>query len=266
MAEDYRTEQLDIRGYRVPVQIGGAGEPLLLLHGAGGAGLWTPFHAALAKHFTVYAPAHPGFAGTPLPDWVKSVADLVFHYMDVLDTLGLKRITLAGISLGGWIATEFAATRPDLVARLILLAPIGVRTDTPMPDLFIKEPHEAMSYLFADPNIAAVLRAQAPNADMIAAMWSEQAAVARLIWKRPYNPQLERRLHHIKAPVLLLWGAEDRLVLAEHGRKLQGLIEGSRLVIIKGAGHVAPLEKPQELADAIIAFALSSDSAKAENA
>lgn len=255
MSGSYRTETLDIRGCRVPVLIGGSGAPLLLLHGAGGAGMWTPFHAALAKHFTVYAPAHPGFAGTPLPDWVKSVADLVFHYMDVLDALGLKQITLAGISLGGWIATEFATARPDLVTRLILMAPIGVRPDAPMPDLFIKDPAEAMSYLFADPNIAAMMRAQTPNADMITAMWSEQAAAARLIWKRPYNPQLERRLHHIKAPVLLLWGAEDRLVPVAHGRKLQGLISGSRLEIIQGAGHVAPLEKPQELAGAIIAFA-----------
>lgn len=255
VSENYRTEHLDIQGYRVPVQIGGTGEPLLLLHGAGGAGMWTPFHAALAERFTVYAPAHPGFAGTPLPDWLKSVADLVFHYVDVLEALGLTRVTLAGISLGGWIATEFAVSRPDLVERLILLAPIGVRPDTPMPDLFILEPHEAMSYLFADPNVAAMMRSQAPDANMIVAMWSEQAAVARLIWKRPYNPQLERRLHHINAPVLLLWGAEDRLVPVAHGRKLQGLIAGSQLEIINGAGHVVPLEKPQELADAIIAFA-----------
>lgn len=255
MSEDYRTEELDIRGYRVPVQISGKGEPLLLLHGAGGAGLWTPFHATLAERFTVYAPVHPGFAGTPLPDWLKSVADLVFHYMDVLEALGLKRVTLAGISLGGWIATEFAVSRPDLVERLILLAPIGVRPDRPMPDLFILEPQEAMSYLFADPNIAALMRSQTPTADMIVAIWSEQAAVARLIWKRPYNPQLERRLHHIKSPTLLVWGAEDRLVPPEHGHKLQGLIAGSQLEIIRGAGHVAPLEKPQELAQAIIAFA-----------
>ena len=256
MGENYRTEQLEVRGYRVPVQIGGKGEPLLLLHGAGGAGLWTPFHAALAERFTVYAPVHPGFAGTPLPDWVKSVADLVYHYMDVLNALGLRRITLAGISLGGWIATEFAVTRPDLVQRLVLMAPIGVRPDSPMPDLFILDPQEAPRYLFADPKMAAALRPAAPpSAEMITAMWSEQAAVARLIWKRPYNPQLERRLHHITAPVLLLWGAEDRLVPVAHGRKLQKLIANAQLVVIEGAGHVAPLEKPGEMAQAILRFA-----------
>ncbi|HAD26552.1 MAG TPA: alpha/beta hydrolase [Alphaproteobacteria bacterium] len=252
----YTDEKLTIRGETIPIQIGGEGPPLLLLHGAGGAGIWMPFHAALARHFTVYAPVHPGFAGTDLPDWVQGVDDLAFHYFDLLDALKLSQVTLAGISLGGWIATEMAVTRPERFSRLALLAPVGVKPDRPMPDLFIMEPQEAGAYLFSDPGIAAMMRPDGPpNPDMIVTMWSEQAAVARLMWKRAYGPKLPRRLHHISMPTLLLWGDGDRLVPPEHGEKLKNMLPDATLKIIAGAGHASPLEKPQELADAIIDFA-----------
>ena len=94
-----------------------------------------------------------------------------------------------------------------------------------------------------------------PNPDMIVTMWSEQAAVARLMWKRAYGPKLPRRLHHITMPTLLLWGDGDRLVPPEHGEKLKNMLPDATLKIIAGAGHASPLEKPQELADAIIDFA-----------
>lgn len=255
MAEDYRQETVALADCEVPVQIGGEGPPLLLLHGAGGAGMWLDFHRALARHFTVHAPVHPGFAGTPLPDWVQGADDLAFHYVDVMGALGLTRAVIVGISLGGWIATELAVFRSDLIERLVLVGAVGVRSGHLPPDLFIMEPGEAIPYLFADPAHAAALAPSEISVEVIVRMWSDQAAVARLMWKRPYNPRLRRRLHHIAAPTLVCWGAQDRLLPLAHGEMLAREIPGAQLVVLEGAGHVVPIEKAQELARHIVDFA-----------
>lgn len=252
---NHRAEKLDVRGYTVPMLTGGSGPALLLLHGAGAADRWLEFHDRLARRFTVYAPVHPGFGGTPLPSWVKETEDLALHYVDLIRTLRLDKPLVVGMSLGGWIATELAVFRSDLVAGLVLVGAIGVRPEHPIPDLFIMDPMEAVGYLFADPAKAMALMPQGSAVDGIVRMWEEQAAVARLTWKRPYNPQLRRRLHHVAAPTLLAWGGEDRLIAPEHGRMLAREIEGARFELIEGAGHVVAVEQPVKLAEAIARFA-----------
>lgn len=251
----YREERVDVRGCAVPMLTGGRGPALLLLHGAGGAGRWMEFHERLSACFTVYAPVHPGFAGTPLPSWVKEAEDLALHYVDLIRTLRLDKPLVVGISLGGWIATELAVFRSDLMSGLVLAGALGVRPESPIPDLFIMDPMEAAAYLFADPAKAMALMPQGLAVDAMVRMWEEQAAIARLTWKRPYNPQLRRRLHHICVPTLVLWGAQDRLVGTDHGRMLAREIDGARFELIEGSGHMLSLERPEELAEAIGRFA-----------
>jgi pimeloyl-ACP methyl ester carboxylesterase len=241
--------------YEVLLQIAGSGPPLLLLHGAAGAGMWLELNALLAERFTVFAPAQPGFAGTPLPSWVRGADDVALHTIDLVRTLGLARPVVVGMSLGGWIATEMAVFRPDVVGRLVLVSPIGVKTAEPLPDLFIMEPPEAVPYLFADCSKAIALMPAEPGPDAIVRMWEEQAAVARLAWQRPYNPSLRRRLHMIESPTLLVWGAEDRLVAPAHGAMLAREIPDARLEVVAGAGHAVAIEKPEEVAAKIVAFA-----------
>ncbi len=252
---NYREERIDVRGCPVPMLTGGSGPALLLLHGAGAAGRWLEFHDRLASRFTVYAPVHPGFGGTPLPSWVKETEDLALHYVDLIRTLGLDKPLVVGMSLGGWIATELAVFRSDLIGGLVLVGAIGVRPERPIPDLFIMDPMEAVGYLFADPTKAIALMPQGSAVDGIVRMWEEQAAVARLTWKRPYNPQLPRRLHHVAVPTLVVWGGEDRLIAPEHGRMLAREIAGARFELIEGAGHVVAVEQPAKLAEAIARFA-----------
>jgi pimeloyl-ACP methyl ester carboxylesterase len=234
---------------------GGKGPPLMLLHGPGAAGRWLEFHDRLAQHFTVYAPVHPGFAGTPLPSWVRATEDLALHYVDLIRTLELKKPLVAGLSIGGWIATELAVFRSDLISGLVLVDAIGLRPARPLIDLFIMDPMEAIQYLFADPARAVALMPQAEGVDGIVRMWEEQAAIARLTWARPYNPQLRRRLHHITAPSLVVWGSADCLIPPDHGRMLAREIEDARFELIEDSGHIVALEQPGPLADAIARFA-----------
>ena len=252
---DYKQEQVDVRGCQVPLLTGGQGPALLLLHGPGGAGRWLEFHDRLAEHFTVCAPVHPGFGGTPLPGWVRAAEDLALHYVDLIRILGLKRPLVAGLSLGGWIATELAVFRSDLLAGLVLIDALGVRPERPIPDLFIMDPMESIAFLFADPAKATAMMPQEMGVDAIVRMWEEQAAIARLAWTRPYNPQLRRRLHHITVPTLIAWGGADRLIPPDHGRMLAREIEGARFELIEASGHMAAVEQPGPLAEAITRFA-----------
>ena len=178
---------------------------------------------------------------------------MALHTLDLVHTLGVDSPVLVGLSLGGWIATEMAVLRPRSIARLVLVAPIGVKTEKPLPDLFIMEPFEAVPYLFADVTKAMTLMPAAPTADSVVRMWEEQAAVARLAWHRPYNPSLRRRLHMIECPTLVVWGSEDRFVASAHGEMIAREIAGARLEVIPEAGHALAIEKPEELARRISA-------------
>src|SRR2546423_15559443 len=104
-----RTRMIDLHGRRVQMMEGGEGEPLLYLHSAYGENiLWLPFHQKLAEKFHVIAPAHPGFAQSEGIEEIDSMEDMVFHYVDLLDHLGLEKVNIAGVSLGAWIGAEFA--------------------------------------------------------------------------------------------------------------------------------------------------------------
>lgn len=258
MSAELRSTAVDVRGTEVPYLTGGSGPDLLWLHGAGGSDSWSPAQDLLAERFTVWAPAHPGFAGTPLPDWVRDVHDLAFHYVDLIDALGLRAPVVVGVSLGGWIATDLAVHRPDLLGSLVLVDALGLRPAAPMPDLFIMEPAEAMGVLFnGAPPAPPAGAADVDPVDMIVRMYEEQAASARIMWKRSYDPRLERRLHHLTMPTLVVWGGEDRLLPPAHGERLAELIDGARFEVLPGVGHVVPLEAPDAFARLVTEFALA---------
>src|SRR5947208_5623626 len=120
MAEHTNTK-LAVRGCNITLVRGGAGHPLLLLHGAGGAGAWLPCMADLAARHHVIVPEHPGFGASDTPDWLDTVPDLASFYLDLLDQLDLTGVDLVGFSLGGWIAAELAVRNTRRLASLTLL-------------------------------------------------------------------------------------------------------------------------------------------------
>ena len=103
---EHTNTKLAVRGCNITVMRGGAGRPLLFLHGAGGAGTWLPYMADLAARHDVIVPEHPGFGASDTPDWLDTIPDLANFYLDVLDQLDLKNVDLVGHSLGGWIAAD----------------------------------------------------------------------------------------------------------------------------------------------------------------
>src|SRR6202142_757767 len=96
------TAGIAVKGCRIRVMRGGAGDPLVYLHGASGAS-WLPFLQSLTQKYDVIAPEHPGFGESDAPDWLDTIHDLAYFYLDVLEQLKLRNVHLVGNWLGGWL-------------------------------------------------------------------------------------------------------------------------------------------------------------------
>ena len=99
---------LEINGRKVSVLEDGSGDPTLYLHGFADVHAvtegWMPFHEKLLEGCRLYAPAHPGCAASDEIEYLESIEDLVFHYLEVIDALGLERFDVVGTCVGGWLA------------------------------------------------------------------------------------------------------------------------------------------------------------------
>jgi pimeloyl-ACP methyl ester carboxylesterase len=249
-------EHLDLAGGRVHLLSGGEGPPLLFLHAAGGAGQWHEFHELLASRFTVYAPDHPGFGGTDEFGAVEDMSDLVYHYLDVMNRLGLDRPHVVGGSFGGWLAAELAVAAPHAVGSLTLLSPAGLRLpEHPIADLFLMTPQQLGAALFHDPAKAAGMFPAEPTIDDILAAYRDMSALARFSWT-PFlcNPKLERRLGRVNAPTRVVWPDDDRVVPIAHGHRYAELIAGTELKVVADCGHAMYFERPAEFAAAVTEF------------
>ena len=258
-------EFLELAGGRVHLLRGGAGEPVLFLHAAGGAGAWLPFHEQLAgAGFEVIAPAHPGFSRSDDFPEVETIDDLVYHYLDVLDGLGLARPHVVGASFGGWIAAEVAVHSPHLIGSLTLLSAAGLRLpDHPVADVFLMPPAELAAALFHDPLLVpppatAATAGAAPDLDSIIAAYREATSLARFSWV-PYlsDPKLERRLRRITAPTLVVAPSDDRLIPVAHARRYAALIDGADYAEVAECGHAMYVERPAEFATLVASFLTS---------
>jgi len=253
---DHVEEFPEIAGAKIQLLRGGNGPPLLFLHGAAGGGVWLPFLAQLARRFTVYAPAHPGFGRSEEPPWLDAMDDMVHYYLDFLDWLGRPKVRLVGLSLGGWIAAELATLCSHRIDRLVLVDPAGLRVDgIQVPDLFAMSPQEVIEHVFARPETAAALYPADPTPAEMEFMLRQRMALARLAWN-PYlhNPKLGRRLGRIRVPTLIVWGARDRLFPLEMGKAWAQAIPGARLSVLDDCGHVPPLDDPQAFARTVTRF------------
>jgi len=254
----HREEIVDVRGTRIRMLRGGSGPALLYLHGAGGAGVWLPFFEELARDFTVLVPTHPGFAGSEGYENIDSIHDLVFHYIDVMNGLGLDRPAIAGSSLGGWLAAELAVHHPERVGKLALIDACGLHVEgTLIADFFAPSPPELRKMVFEDPEseLAKTAVPDAPSPEQLDAILRARQATARIGWNPfMYDPKLRSRLYRIKAPTLIVWGEHDRLVPIEHARAYHEGIAGSRLVTIARSGHVPIIEDPARTAQVIREF------------
>jgi pimeloyl-ACP methyl ester carboxylesterase len=257
VASPGRERALTVRGRRVQFFEGGVGRPLLYLHGAG-TFWWMPVHDLLARRRRVVLPVHPGFGASEGLEAIETMEDLVFHTLDVLDTLGLDRVDVAGLSLGGWLAAELALRHPGRVDRLVLVDAAGVRVPgVPMGNPFMLPPPRLRELTFHDPvsPVAVALFPDAPPLERLETVLRGREAAARLLWHpaQQYR-KLTSRLWRIGAPTLVVWGREDRLIPLAYGEAYARGIPGARLEILDGCGHLPPFEHPERFAEIVLGF------------
>lgn len=268
-----QNDTLTIRGRTIQLLRGGAGAPVLYLHGLVAdvhslppSGGFTAFHDALASHFSLCAPALPGYAESEGFDDLETIEDAVFFCLDIIDTLKLDKVHLVGVSLGGWIAAEFAIRYSHRLDKLALINPLGISTPQARIGNFFYTvtpkaeggQHEAREILFRDPNselaMGAVSDQMPPEAYML--FYKAQVVGARLGWKPPYlyNPRLKDRLFRIHTPTLIVWGSEDKLAPTGLAEVFKSGIANATVEMVPNAAHAIQLEQPLLTAEIVTRF------------
>jgi pimeloyl-ACP methyl ester carboxylesterase len=253
-------ETISVAGKATIIRQGGEGTPFVYLHSTlDESFMWFPFFEAFAKHFRVLVPTHPGFGKSEGFDQIDTIEDMAFHYLELLDALGLEKVILGGVSLGGWIAAEFAVRWPERVERLWLADAPGLWVDDqPLGDLFrvMNDRDQLRRLVFHDPDgyIAKLVIADNPPEDRMLKAYQSLTVLARLAWERPYDPKLAGRLHRITCPGLLLWGDNDRLVPLAYGEAYRRYIPHAEMKVIPNCGHLPMFEKEGEFVETIVGF------------
>ncbi len=252
---DFSTSVIAVRGCRIRLMRGGAGAPLVYLHGASGAA-WLPFLGTLTQKFDVIAPEHPGFGESDTPDWLDTIHDLAYFYLDVLEHLKLDNVHLVGNSLGGWLAAEIAVRNTSRLASLTLCNAAGLTVPgVKQSDSFMMSEEERLRAFFYDAKKAEEMVARVTAPDREDTMLKNRATVAKLSWQpRSHDPHLPKWLHRIDVPTLVIWGDHDKSFPNEHAQAYHQAIPGSQLVMIPKCGHVPQIEKPDEFVAALESF------------
>ena len=258
---------------------GGVGTPVLFVHGLGSSGYieWRFNLQHFAHRHRVLAPDLPGFGRSDKPtrarygiDWFSSTLD---RY---LDAVGAPRVAVVGTSMGGRVALELALQKPRRVERLVLVNSLGLgrpQVQFFYPLMVLPRVGEAAMRVAR----VAVERAPAAMVRRFAARYAAASEVERTMddsyladlremygaagysdaylatvrsMARPSSAlgifDATGRLGELKMPVQLVWGANDPLFPVAHATRAHGLLPGSRLAIIQGAGHTPQAERPDE--------------------
>ena len=244
-----------VRDITVRLRRDGKGDPLLFLHGAGGFPSALPFFDKLAERFDVLIPEHPGFGKSEDPAWIRNIADLAMYYLDFLDEFGGKP-HIVGHSLGGWIAAELAIRNTTHASSLTLLAPAGIRVRGLLSgDNFIWGAEEAERNLWHDQKFADAAIAHAPTEEEADIDLINRFMAAKFGWEpRWFDPALERWLHRITIPTLIVWGEDDKLFPCDYAKAWKQRIAGARVEIIPRAGHRPHIERVDVTAPAVLGF------------
>jgi pimeloyl-ACP methyl ester carboxylesterase len=237
-----------IGGVEISLRRAGKGPPVLFLHGADGYSQWLPFFDALAEHYEVLVPEHPGFGASDDPPLIRSVSDMAMFYLDFLETLDLRGLHIVGHSLGGWIAAEILIRDQSRAKSLTLVSSAGIRVEgVPSGDIFIWNREELLRNVFYNQAYADIALSLQPTAEQLDTMLQNRFTATKLGWQpRWFNPDLEKWLHRIKLPSVIVWGEEDKVMPAAYAGLWRERLPKARLVMIKECGHVPQIEKMNE--------------------
>jgi pimeloyl-ACP methyl ester carboxylesterase len=264
----------EVRGMRLRAYVGGpeAGEPLVLVHGLGGAAAnWTLLAPELARTRRVLAVDLPGHGRSdPLPA-APNLAPYADRVAELVDREGFAGADLVGHSLGGLISLRLAVRRPELVRSVVLAAAAGISSSTRWAERILAllgwlQPGRKISPYWrtvaASPALRRAVFGYWGAADPVALSARAVAGLLRDVnlhtdtasaWRALTRDDPRRDLHEVACPCLVLWGARDnQLPVADafdYARRL-----GAPLRMIAECGHLLIVERPDACLDAIERF------------
>ena len=255
------SRSVQVAGHRVHyLAEGPAGGPVVVLvHGLGGnAEEWRNLASWLVKAgFRVYLPDLPGFGRSEQPaDFSYSVHDQAVVVVGFLDALGLKQVDLGGSSMGGWIVQLVAARHPERVRRLMLFDAVGLY-EKPAWDTRLFTPatpaevDQLMALLMPHPQKIPgfIARDIVRNANRNA--WVIHRAVDAMLTGQDATDNL---LPQLKMPMLLVWGAQDRIAPLTQGARIHQLVPQSELAVFPACGHLAQMQCTPEAGPKVVEF------------
>ena len=262
-----RARRLAIPGFDIAYLDGGKGEPLVLLHGIGGdKDNWAYVALFLTRRYRVVAWDAPGFGESSRPDGASYAVEAQVERLHAfLRTLGITRAHFGGNSMGGLIASHYALRYPDEVESLWLLNTAYVASAQPSEGLERIERGEPIP-LFAqnEKQFRDMMRfvmekppfVPSPIRRVLAAQQAASYALNVQIFNelRATILPLEEAIKGLMTPTLIVWGDCDRVFHYSSADILHKVMPRSRVVVMRGIGHLPMVEDPLRSARDYVAF------------
>lgn len=193
-----------------------------------------------------------------------SIVEQVEFVRQVAAELGIKRFHLVGNSMGGAISSLYAATHPEQVISATLISPAGVHDIPSEMDKLLEEGKNPLIATTLDEfaQVIDFVMEEKPYIPGPVAKVEAEKSVARVEINRKIFSDLrkdlelgmESRFQNIKAPVLIIWGDQDRAINVENIDKYAQLIPNATKVVYEGIGHLAMIEVPERSATTMLDF------------
>lgn len=245
----------ELAGVKLHLSRAGSGPAILVLHHDIGTPDRLPFYDLLAERFTVLVPHHPGWGLSARPGWMRSVRDIAAVHQWLLAEQGLTNVSLIGLGFGGWIAAEMASLAPRDFHRLVLAAPMGIK---PLEGDILDQ--AIISYIaypqagFHDQENFRRVFGEVTT-DQLEAWDIAREMCFRTAWKPyMYSQTLPYLLGGVRAPALIVWGDDDKVVPRSAGNAYVRALPHARLEIVPGCGHLIEMEKPEAFARLVTEF------------
>ncbi len=245
---------------------GGAGTPVLLVHAFPlRAQMWEPQMESLGDRWRFIAPDLMGFGGSHAPEDAAgySVDSFAGDLKAVLDELGIDRVVLVGLSLGGYVALAFLRKYRSAVTALVLAdtraeadAPENIAKRTSQQGIVREQGIGALTEGLIGALLGEPTREKKPDVveTVRGLMENPAAGYAGALEAMKGRPDSTPDLTSIDVPTLIVVGENDTLTPPELSRKMHEHIGASRLVVIPEAGHLSNLEAPEAFNGALAEF------------
>jgi len=253
--EGWSEHTVEVSGAKIHVRRAGKGSPVVVLHHDIGTLDKLTFYDTLAANHDVIIPDYPGWGRSPRLEWMRHPRDVAVLLQGLKADLGLAPVALVGLGFGGWVAAEMASMAPREVAKLVLVGAMGIKP--PEGDILDQAIISYIDYPVAFFHERKAFEAHYGNVttDQLEAWDIAREMSFRIAWKPyMYSQALPHLLGAVKAPALIVWGDDDKVVPLSAAHRFKTALPNARLEIVKGAGHAVEMEKPDALASLVTPF------------